>query len=154
MCFNSRDLAGIFEPIEALAASLKVIAVSLPYRPLEASERRFVSLVRCAVKGGIAGSGIGIVGGILATGATGAATSVASQIYADDKKLNEVDWNSVVIAGGIDAVTYGVGKYKIKGKGPTVQEQLRKQMTMYIRRNYIRRDMTKNGNMEKVINVQ
>lgn len=71
-------------------------------------------------------SGIGIVGGILATGATGAATSVASQIYADDKKLNEVDWNSVVIAGGIDAVTYGVGKYKIKGKGPTVQEQLRK----------------------------
>ena len=85
-----------------------------------------VDAVSGAVKGGIAGSGIGIVGGILATGATGAATSVASQIYADDKKLNEVDWNSVVIAGGIDAVTYGVGKYKIKGKGPTVQEQLRK----------------------------
>ena len=85
-----------------------------------------VDAVSGAVKGGIVGSGIGIVGGILATGATGAATSVASQIYADDKKLNEVDWNSVVIAGGIDAVTYGVGKYKIKGKGPTVQEQLRK----------------------------
>ena len=49
VCFNSRDLAGIFEPIEALAESLKVIAVSLPYRPLEDSERRFVSLVRCAV---------------------------------------------------------------------------------------------------------
>ena len=28
---------------------LKVIAVSLPYRPLEDLERRFVSLVRCAV---------------------------------------------------------------------------------------------------------
>ena len=86
----------------------------------------FVDTVGGAIKGGIAGSGIGIVGGVLATGATGAATSVASQIYADDKKMNEVDWNSVVIAGGIDAVTYGVGKYKIKGKGPTVQEQLRK----------------------------
>ena len=48
VCFSSRDLAGIFEPIEALAASLKVMAVSLPYRPLDASERRFVSLVRCA----------------------------------------------------------------------------------------------------------
>ncbi|WP_448754968.1 hypothetical protein [Agathobacter sp.] len=33
----------IFEPIEALAESLKVIAVSLPYRPLEDSERRFVT---------------------------------------------------------------------------------------------------------------
>jgi hypothetical protein len=33
-------LAGIFEPIEALAESLKVIAVSLPYRPLEDLERR------------------------------------------------------------------------------------------------------------------
>ena len=86
----------------------------------------FVDTVGGAIKGGIAGSGIGIVGGVLATGATGAATSVASQIYADDKKMNEVDWRSVVIAGGIDAVTYGTGKYKIKGKGPTVQEQLRK----------------------------
>ena len=86
----------------------------------------FVDTVGGAIKGGIAGSGIGIVGGVLATGATGAATSVASQIYADDKKMNEVDWKSVVIAGGIDAVTYGTGKYKIKGKGPTVQEQLRK----------------------------
>ena len=28
---------------------MKDIAVSLPYRPLEDSERRFVSLVRCAV---------------------------------------------------------------------------------------------------------
>ena len=86
----------------------------------------FVDTVGGAIKGGIAGSGIGIVGGVLATGATGAATSVASQIYADDKKMNEVDWRLVVIAGGIDAVTYGTGKYKIKGKGPTVQEQLRK----------------------------
>ena len=86
----------------------------------------FVDTVGGAIKGGIAGSGIGIDGGVLATGATGAATSVASQIYADDKKMNEVDWRSVVIAGGIDAVTYGTGKYKIKGKGPTVQEQLRK----------------------------
>ena len=86
----------------------------------------FVDTVGGAIKGGIAGSGIGIVGGVLVTGATGAATSVASQIYADDKKMNEVDWRSVVIAGGIDAVTYGTGKYKIKGKGPTVQEQLRK----------------------------
>ena len=85
----------------------------------------FVDTVGGAIKGGIAGSGIGIVGGVLATGATGAATSVASQIYADDKKMNEVDWRLVVIAGGIDAVTYGTGKYKIKGKGPTVQEQLR-----------------------------
>ena len=85
-----------------------------------------VNAIGGAIKGGIAGSGIGIVGGVLATGATGAATSVATQIYADDKKLNEVHWNSVVIAGGIDAVTYGTGKYKIKGKGPTVQEQLRK----------------------------
>ena len=49
VCFSSSDLAGIFEPIEALAASLKVMAVSLLYRPYEASERRFVSLVRCAV---------------------------------------------------------------------------------------------------------
>mgnify|MGYP000208281414 FL=1 len=44
-----------------------------------------VDAVSGAVKGGIAGSGIGIVGGILATGATGAATSVASQIYAEIK---------------------------------------------------------------------
>ena len=58
----------------------------------------FVDTVGGAIKGGIAGSGIGIVGGVLATGATGAATSVASQIYADDKKMNEVDWRSVVIA--------------------------------------------------------
>ena len=42
------------------------------------------------------------------------------------KKLSEVNWGSVVIDGGIDALTYGAGKYKIKGKGPTVQEQLRK----------------------------
>ena len=48
-CFNSSDFAGIFEPIEALAASLNVMAVSLPYRPLEAPERRFVSRVRCAL---------------------------------------------------------------------------------------------------------
>ena len=85
-----------------------------------------VNAIGGAIKGGIAGSGIGIVGGVLATGATGAATSVATQIYADDKKLSEVNWGSVVIDGGIDALTYGAGKYKIKGKGPTVQEQLRK----------------------------
>ncbi len=85
-----------------------------------------VDAVGGAIKGGIAGSGIGIVGGVLATGATGAAASVASQIYADDKKLSEVNWGSVVIDGGIDALTYGYGRYKIKGKGPTVQEQLRK----------------------------
>ena len=46
VCFSSSDFAGIFEPIEVLAASLNVMAVSLLYRPLEASERRFVSLVR------------------------------------------------------------------------------------------------------------
>ena len=114
----------------------------------------FVDTVGGAIKGGIAGSGIGIVGGVLATGATGAATSVASQIYADDKKMNEVDWRSVVIAGGIDAVTYGTGKYKIKGKGPTVQEQLRKQMMMCIMQDYIRQDMAKNDNMERATNVQ
>jgi len=30
VCFNSKDFAGILEPIEYLAASRKVIAVSLP----------------------------------------------------------------------------------------------------------------------------
>ena len=59
-----------------------------------------VNAIGGAIKGGIAGSGIGIVGGVLATGATGAATSVATQIYADDKKLSEVNWGSVVIDGG------------------------------------------------------
>ena len=28
VCFNSRDLAGIFEPIEALAESLKVVLIA------------------------------------------------------------------------------------------------------------------------------
>ena len=46
VCFNSSDFAGIFEPIEVLAASLNAMAVSLPYRPFEASERRLVNLVR------------------------------------------------------------------------------------------------------------
>ena len=46
VCFNSNDFAGIFEPIEVLAAFLKAIAVSLPYRPFDDSESRLVSLVR------------------------------------------------------------------------------------------------------------
>ena len=46
VCFNYNDFAGIFEPIEVLAASLNVMAVSLPYRPFEALVRRLVSLVR------------------------------------------------------------------------------------------------------------
>ena len=48
VCFSSRDFAGIFEPIEFLAASRNITAVSLPYLPCELSESRFVSLVRCA----------------------------------------------------------------------------------------------------------
>ena len=114
----------------------------------------FVDTVGGAIKGGIAGSGIGIVGGVLATGATGAATSVASQIYADDKKMNEVDWRSVVIAGGIDAVTYGTGKYKIKGKGPTVQEQLRKTNDDVYNARLYKAGYGKNDNMERATNVQ
>ena len=76
------------------------------------------------------------------------------KFMSDDKKLNEVDWNSVVIAGGIDAVTYGVGKYKIKGKDLRFKEQLRKTNDDVYKAKLHRRDMTKNGNMEKVINVQ
>ena len=41
-------VAGIFEPMELLAASRNKMAVSLLYLPLELSESRFVSLVRCA----------------------------------------------------------------------------------------------------------
>ena len=35
VCFNSIDFAGMFEPIEVLAAFLKAIAVPLPYRPFD-----------------------------------------------------------------------------------------------------------------------
>lgn len=38
VCFSSRDFAGIFEPIEFLAASRNMIAISLPYLPCELSE--------------------------------------------------------------------------------------------------------------------
>ena len=86
----------------------------------------FSNTIGGAVQGGIAGSGIGIVGGIIAMGATGTATNVATQVYAQDKKLTEVDWGSAVVDGVIDAVTYGYGRYKLKGKGLSVQEQLRK----------------------------
>ncbi len=48
VCFSSRDFAGICEAIEVLAASRNITAVSLPYLPLELSESRLVSLVRCA----------------------------------------------------------------------------------------------------------
>ena len=48
VCFNSRAFAGIFEPMEFLADSRKVMAASLPYLPLELSQSRLVSLVRCA----------------------------------------------------------------------------------------------------------
>ena len=41
VCFSSRDFAGIFEPIEFLAASRNITAVSLPYLPCELSESRF-----------------------------------------------------------------------------------------------------------------
>ena len=135
-CWNNSliyvDYDGKFPPIIAGAIIGGVVSFTSSIVTQVILDRKvnwketFVDTVGGAIKGGIAGSGIGIVGGVLATGATGAATSVASQIYADDKKMNEVDWRSVVIAGGIDAVTYGTGKYKIKGKGPTVQEQLRK----------------------------
>ena len=84
------------------------------------------SAIGGAVQGGIAGSGVGIVGGIIAMGVTGSATNVATQVYAQDKTLSEVDWGSAVIDGVIDAATYGYGRYKLKGKGPSVQEQLRK----------------------------
>ena len=47
VCFSSRDSAGIFELIEDFSAAMKVMAVSLPYRPPDASERRFVSMARC-----------------------------------------------------------------------------------------------------------
>ena len=86
----------------------------------------FSNTIGGAVQGGIAGSGIGIVGGIIAMGATGTATNVATQVYAQDKKLTEVDWGSAVVDGVIDAATYGYGRYKLKGKGLSVQEQLRK----------------------------
>ena len=135
-CWNNSliyvDYDGKFPPIIAGAIIGGVVSFTSSIVTQVILDRKvnwketFVDTVGGAIKGGIAGSGIGIVGGVLATGATGAATSVASQIYADDKKMNEVDWRLVVIAGGIDAVTYGTGKYKIKGKGPTVQEQLRK----------------------------
>ena len=86
----------------------------------------FSNTIGGAVQGGIAGSGIGIVGGIIAMGATGTATNVATQVYAQDKKLTEVDWGSAVVDGVIDAVTYGYGRYRLKGKELSVQEQLRR----------------------------
>ena len=85
-----------------------------------------ISMIGGAIKGGIAGSGIGIIGGVIATGVTGAATNVATQVYAQDISLNEINWASAALDGAIDAATYGYGRYKLKGKGPTVQEQLRK----------------------------
>ena len=45
---SSRDLAGIAEAIEALAAALSSIAVDFPKRPLEAACNKFESLVRWA----------------------------------------------------------------------------------------------------------
>lgn len=47
-CLSSRHFAGIREPIEFLAASRKMTAVFFPYLPLELSESRLESLVRCA----------------------------------------------------------------------------------------------------------
>lgn len=57
-----------------------------------------------------------------------------------------------MIAGGIDAVTYGVGKYKLK-EGPTVQEQLRKTNDDVYKAKLHKAGYDKNGNMEKVINA-
>ena len=85
-----------------------------------------VSAIGGAIKGGIAGSGIGVIGGVIATGVTGAATNVATQVYAQDTSLNEINWGSAALDGVIDAATYGYGRYKLKGKGSTVQEQLKK----------------------------
>ncbi len=39
VCFSSRDLAGIFEPIEVLAASRKADGGFFPYRPFEAFQK-------------------------------------------------------------------------------------------------------------------
>ena len=58
VCFSSSDLAGIFEPIEALAASLKVMAVSLLYRPFEASESEYERLKEKVWKGAKMKNGI------------------------------------------------------------------------------------------------
>jgi hypothetical protein len=85
-----------------------------------------ISMIGGAIKGGIAGSGIGIIGGVIATGVTGAATNVATQVCAQGQSLDKVNWASAALDGVIDAATYGYGRYKLKGKGPTVQEQLRK----------------------------
>ena len=46
VCFNSNDFAGMFEPIDVLAAFLNTIAVSLLYQPFDDSESRLGSLVR------------------------------------------------------------------------------------------------------------
>ena len=86
----------------------------------------FVDAGKGAIQGGIAGSGIGIIGGVIATGVTGVAANVARQTWADGVQLNKVKWTSAIAEGAIDAATYGYGRYKMKGKGPTVQEQLRK----------------------------
>ena len=48
VCFSSKDFSGIWEPIELFAASRNMTAVSFPYLPLELSESRGESLVRCA----------------------------------------------------------------------------------------------------------
>jgi len=46
VCCSSKDKDLVLVPIEVLAASFKVIALSLPYLPLEALLKILVSLVR------------------------------------------------------------------------------------------------------------
>ena len=45
VCYGSNDFTSIFEPMEFLAVSRNIIAVSLPYLSWELSESRFVCLV-------------------------------------------------------------------------------------------------------------
>lgn len=89
-------------------------------------KKAIVSAAGGAVKGAIAGSGIGMATGVIATGVTGALTSVADQIIVDNKNVNEIEWLLIAFDGIVDAISYGVGRYKLEKKGSTIQEKLRK----------------------------